>query len=231
MPLKGVMWTYEGRQPDDTLGNNSVLDLETFDFESALPVTCTELYPSEEAAQLALDYHMKYHDRVRTFRVIPIDICHETAFEVSEREDRIKIEHILKMYYTHDIAHHICTLLRRQCQGCITDAVSYRVHTCRISPRERVSRFYDLAWLQVAHKQLVEQWMDNCMTKELYPSVSQIYYWKFAPGAGAFRKRWTNRQFHLDMQLMVENYMAISETPVVMSHAIPDAPNPSKDDI
>jgi hypothetical protein len=79
-------------------------------------------------------------------------------------------------------------------------------------------------------EQLVEQWIYDCMKNELYQSVSQVYYWKFAPG-GSFRKRWTNRQFQLDMQLMVENYKAISETPIVMSHAVPNAPNAAKDEI
>jgi hypothetical protein len=111
----------------------------------------------------------------------------------------------------------IKTIVERKCRGCQTHDLSYRRHNCLDeSAYYRVNRHYDTAWCQLGHQQLVNQWTSDCRDNDVYAEVSEVFYWKYHVGT-SFRKRWATRHFHIDMQMMVENHIRLSELPSIKS--------------
>jgi hypothetical protein len=111
----------------------------------------------------------------------------------------------------------IKTIVERECRGCQVGDLSYRRHDCLDeSAHYIVKRHYDTAWGQLGHQQLIDQWTADCRDKDVYAEVSEVYYWKFNVGT-SFGKKWATRHFHIDMQLMVENHIRLSELPSIKS--------------
>jgi hypothetical protein len=195
------------------------MDIENHNFDDTISSISSTMFASREDAERAMGRHVANCDNgeSRTFNVIPFNVCQETKHERGDRIVRESAERLLCQYYTHEVSHLIKTIVEHKCRGCQSHDLSYRRHDCRDdSAYDRVKRHYESAWSQLPHQGVVDQWTSDCLDNDVYAEVSEVFYWKYHVGT-SFRKRWTTRRFHVNMQLTVENHIRLSEMPSLKS--------------